>query len=86
MYRKGTNRPISKVQAWRILHEAVQMNELPGKVGTHAMCKTFADRVYHDSGHDLIKTQQAMSHNHVNSTQNYLSFLQEEIDALILAI
>jgi integrase len=84
--RKGPNRAISKVQAWRILHEAVVTNELPGKVGTHAMRKTFANRVYQQSNRDLIKTQQAMGHKHVNSTQHYLSFLQDEIDALILAI
>jgi integrase len=45
--RKEVNRPISKGQAWRILHEAVTANELTGKVGTHAMRKTFANRVYH---------------------------------------
>jgi integrase len=84
--RKGPNRAISKVQAWRILQETVRTNELPGKVGTHAMRKTFADRIYQQSHHDLIKTQQALGHKHVNSTQHYLSFLQEEIDALILAI
>jgi hypothetical protein len=27
-----------------------------------------------------------MGHKHVNSTQHYLSFRQEDIDALILAI
>jgi integrase len=43
--RKGPNRAISPVQAWRILHEAVTTNELPGKVGTHAMRKTFANRI-----------------------------------------
>ena len=31
--RKGENRPISAVQAWRILHEAVTTNELTGKAG-----------------------------------------------------
>jgi integrase len=45
--RKVVNRPISKGQAWRILHEAETANELTGKVGTHAMRKTFANRVYH---------------------------------------
>jgi integrase len=45
--RKEGNRPISEVQAWRILYEAVTTNELTGKVGTHAMRKTFANRVYH---------------------------------------
>jgi integrase len=84
--RKGANRPVSKVQAWRILHDAVTTNELTGKVGTHAMRKTFAQRIYQQSNHDLVKTQRAMGHKHVNSTMSYLSYVQEEIDALILAI
>jgi integrase len=83
---KGQNRAISQVQAWRILHEAVRTNELPGKMGTHAMRKTFANRIDQQSNHDIVKTQQAMGHKHVNSTQHYLSFLQADIDALILAI
>jgi integrase len=83
--RKGTNRPISKVQTWRILHEAVTTNELTGTVGTHAMRKTFANRVYHQLNHDLVKTQRAMGHKNINSTVAYLSFVEDEIDAAILA-
>ena len=83
--RKGVNQPISAVQAWRILHEAVITNELTGKVGTHAMRKTFANRVYHQLNHDLVKTQRAMGHKNINSTVAYLSFAQEEIDQAILA-
>jgi integrase len=83
--RKGTNRPISKVQAWRILHEAVTTNELTGKVGTHAMRKTFANKVYEKLGHDLVKTQRAMGHKNINSTVAYLSFVEDEIDQAILA-
>jgi integrase len=83
--RKGGNRPISAVQAWRILHEAVLTNELTGKVGTHAMRKTFANRVYHQLNHDLVKTQRAMGHKNINSTVAYLSFVEEEIDQAILA-
>jgi integrase len=83
--RKGVNRPISKVQAWWILHEAVTTNELTGKVGTHTMRKTFANRVYHQLNHDLVKTQRAMGHKNINSTVAYLSFVEDEIDAAILA-
>jgi integrase len=83
--RKGGNRPISPVQAWRILHEAVTTNELIGKVGTHAMRKTFANRVYHQLNHDLVKTQRAMGHKNINSTVAYLSFVEDEIDQAILA-
>ena len=83
--RKGVNQPISAVQAWRILHEAVITNELTGKVGTHAMRKTFANRVYHQLNHDLVKTQRAMGHKNINSTVAYLSFVEDEIDQAILA-
>jgi integrase len=81
---KGVNRPIRTVQAWRILHEAVTTNELTGKVGTHAMRKTFATRVYHQLNHDLVKTQRAMGHKNIDSTVAYLSFVEDEIDQAIL--
>jgi integrase len=83
--RKGLNRPIGKIHAWKILHEAVITNELTGKIGTHAMRKTFANRVYHQLNHDLMKTQRAMGHKNINSTVAYLSFVEEEIDRAILA-
>ena len=83
--RKGENRSISAVQAWRILHEAVTANELTGKVGTHAMRKAFANRVYHQLNHDLVKTQRAMGHKSINSTVAYLSLVEDEIDQAILA-
>jgi integrase len=83
--RKGVNRPITKVQAWRILHEAVVANELTGTLGTHAMRKTFAHRVYEKLGRDLVKTQKALGHANINSTVSYLSCADEEIHAAILA-
>ena len=84
--RKGVNQPIGKIHAWKILHEAATTNELTGKVGTHAMRKTLANRVYHQLNHDLVKTQRAMGHKNINSTVAYLSFAEDEIDAAILAI
>ena len=81
----GLRRHISREQAWRILKEAFTSNELAGKLGTHAMRKTFCNRVYDLLKHDLVKTQRAMGHANVNSTVQYLSFREEEIDAAILA-
>jgi integrase len=83
--RKGSNQPIGKIQAWKILHEAARTNELTGKLGTHMMRKTFADRVYHQLHRDLVKTQRAMGHKNINSTVAYLSFVEDEIDQAILA-
>lgn len=84
--RKGDNAHISKVHAWRVLNTAAGENELSGPIGTHSMRKTFASRVYDKLDHDLVKTQAALGHKNINSTVNYLSFKQEEIDEAILAV
>ena len=84
--KKGRNKPISRVHAWRILNEVYDANEMAGKLGTHSMRKTFADRVYDKLDRDLVKTQRALGHRNINSTVQYLSFREEEIDAAILAI
>jgi site-specific recombinase XerD len=81
----GLRRAISREQAWRILKEAFTSNELTGKLGTHAMRKTFARRMYDKLGRDLVKTQRAMGHRNINSTVVYLSFREEDIADAILA-
>jgi site-specific recombinase XerD len=84
--RKGDNRPVTRVHAWRVLHQAFTDTDLGGKLGTHSMRKTFANKVYDALGHDLIKTQRALGHRNINSTACYLSFREEDIDRAILAI
>ncbi len=36
--------------------------------------KTFADRIYHHFGGDLVKTQCALGHRCIESTAAYISF------------
>jgi site-specific recombinase XerD len=81
--QKGTNRPMSRRHAWGILHEAVVTNGLTGKLGTHAMRKTFAQNIYRELGYSLAKTQRAPGHKHVNSTISSLSVDDDEIEAAI---
>ena len=50
------------------------------------MRKTFADRIYHHFGGDLVKTQRALGHRCIESTAAYISFRQEEIDEAILSL
>ena len=83
--RKG-DKSISRAQAHRIIAEAAAVNELGGKVSTHSMRKSFAARVYDALDGDLLKTQKALGHASVNSTAQYLSFQQEEVDSAVMAI
>jgi integrase len=56
-----------------------------GKLGTHCMRKTFANKVYEKLDGRLEKVQQALEHRNINSTAQYLSFREEDIDKAILA-
>jgi len=82
---KTEKRAISPMQAYRILQAACQACGVSGQTGTHCMRKTFANKVYDALDHRLLKTQKALGHRSVNSTVEYLSFRQEEIDAAILS-
>ena len=84
--RRGANRAISRVQAWRVLNRAFQDVGLTGNLGTHSMRKTFADRIYERLDGNLVKTAHALAHQSITSTASYLSFRESEIDEAILAM
>jgi integrase len=71
--------------AYRILREATDKAKIAGKVATHSMRKTFAERMYTKLDKDLLKLQKALGHRDVNSTIAYLSFNQQDIDDAILS-
>lgn len=74
---------VSRKQMWRIIKDAAKRMGLNGKIGTHSMRKTFADRVYGYSGNDIFRLQKAMGHKDPKSTSQYLSFKEEDIDTMI---
>lgn len=84
--RKGANHPISRGQYHKILKEAVLVNELSGKLATHAMRKTFANAMRKAFGGDIFKIQKAMGHKNINSTVAYLSFNEEDIKKAIMGM
>lgn len=81
--RKGINKPIGRVQYHKILKEAVQVNELTGRISTHSMRKTFADHIYEALDRDIFRLQKAMGHKNINSTVQYLSFKESDIEKAI---
>lgn len=79
--RKGANRPITRVQAYRILRAAFEYCELDLTTpGTHTMRKTFANTMYQALDQNIFKLQKALGHASPSSTVAYLSFDEEEID------
>lgn len=86
LFKSKKGGPISRIQAYRILMTAYNTLKLTGKLGTHSMRKSYCDRMYKALDKDLVKLQKAMGHASINSTVQYLSFNEEELDEAILSI
>jgi len=84
--QRGHNKPLTRTGAWSLLKSAFESLGMTGKLATHSMRKTFADRVYSKLNYDLVKTQRAMGHRSIQSTISYLSFKEEEVEQAILSI
>jgi site-specific recombinase XerC len=77
--RVGVGRAIRYRQALKIIQGAAERAGVRGSIGMHSMRKTFAGSFYEASGRDLLKTQAALGHASVASTQAYLETCDEEI-------
>ncbi len=76
-------RAMTRRGAWKVLTRAYRRAGVFGHLGTHTMRKRYAAVVYERLGHDLIKTQKAMGHASVSSTQAYLAFADSDVNDAI---
>lgn len=86
--RNGADRPISRIQAHRILRAAFERALIfgpDGTLGTHTMRKTFAAKMWDYHG-DIFAVQHALGHRSPASTVAYLSFNDDDQVAAIEAV
>lgn len=86
--RKGAGKPISRIQAHRILKTAFERALLfgpDGTLGTHVMRKTFASKMWDYYG-DIFAVQHALGHRSPASTVAYLSFNDDDQVAAVEAV
>ena len=76
--RKGTNKPISRVQAYRILNNAGQNVGLD-EIGTHTLRKTFGYHFYNQTK-DVALLQELFNHSSPSITLRYIGINQDKID------
>ena len=79
------SRAISRVQAHRILEKAFQQAGLNGKLATHSMRKTYAQRMYDATG-DIFMVKEALGHKSVETTREYLGVSYKKLQAASKAI
>ena len=79
------SRAISRVQAHRILEKAFQQAGLNGKLATHSMRKTYAQRMYDATG-DILMVKEALGHKSLETTRQYLGVSYAKLQAASKAI
>lgn len=76
--RKGSNRPISRTQAYRILKEVADHFNLD-EIGTHSMRKTFGYHYYKQTK-DIATLQRLFNHSTPEHTLRYIGLDQDTLD------
>jgi len=74
---------LKRKQAHNILKDAFDACELPGQVTTHSLRKTFANYVLRASGGNIKVLQELLGHQHLSTTEAYLSFDLDELRAAV---
>lgn len=86
--RKGKNKPISRVQAYRILNEAAEragIRDKIGGIGTHSLRKTFGYQLYKKTN-DIALVMMVLGHSSPGVTLNYIGITDENISDAYMMI
>ena len=78
--RKG-NKPITRIQAYRILNKASEWSGLNLELGCHSLRKTFSYHYYRlNPSENLTYLQKILNHSSTAVTLRYIGIEQEEIE------
>ena len=84
--KKGTV-ALNRQSAHDMLKEAFMDAGLSGKIATHSLRKSFAQRIYEESG-DIYLVQELLGHRNVSTTQKYIGVnyatARETVEAMAL--
>jgi integrase len=83
--RKGSNKPIGRVQAYRILNAAAERAGLALNIGGHSLRKTFGYQLY-AQGIDITRIMEILNHSTPAMTLKYIGITAKEIDDAYEAI
>lgn len=76
--KKGANKPITRVQAYRILKDAAQKFGLES-IGTHTLRKTFGYHLYMETK-DAVLVKEALNHSDMHISLIYIGVNQTRIN------
>ena len=77
--RKGDNKPITRIQAYRIINDTCGIAKIKGSIGTHTLRKTFGYWAY-KQGIDIFLLMKIFNHSAPSITLRYIGITQEDIN------
>ena len=80
--RKGSNRPLGRIQAYRIINNAVKQVGICDKIGTHTLRKTFGYWHYQQFK-DVAVLQNIFNHSAPSVTLRYIGINADIVDRTI---
>lgn len=80
--KKG-DRPITRIQAYRIMNHAARTVGINEAIGTHTLRKTFGYWAY-KSGADVTKIQKLLNHSAPSVTLAYIGITKDELDTIYI--
>lgn len=79
---RKTNKPIQRVQAYKILKDAAEKIGIEEEIGTHTLRKTFGYHFYRQTK-DIALLQELFNHSSPSITLRYIGINQDIIDNAI---
>jgi len=76
---RDKNAPISRIQAYRIIHNACKNTRIKENIGTHTLRKTFGYHFYKRTK-DIALLQNILNHSSPKVTMRYIGVNQDIID------